>query len=75
MPMVEGGRPIARFRVLGFPVTVDISFLIVIGILGWYPGVEVRDVAIWIVLATVSVLVHELGHAVVARTTGAYHRN
>ena len=71
MPMVEGGRPIARFRVLGFPVTVDISFLIVIGILGWYPGVEVRDVAIWIVLATVSVLVHELGHAVVARTTGA----
>ena len=71
MPMVEGGRPIARFRVLGFPVTVDISFLIVIGILGWYPGADVRDVVIWIVLATVSVLVHELGHAVVARTTGA----
>jgi Zn-dependent protease len=71
MPLVEGGRPIARFRVLGFPVTVDISFLIVIGILGWYPGADVRDVLIWIVLATVSVLVHELGHAVVARTTGA----
>jgi Zn-dependent protease len=71
MPLVEGGRPIARFRVLGFPVTVDISFLIVIGILGWYPGVDVRDVVIWVVLATVSVLVHELGHAVVARTTGA----
>jgi len=71
MPMVEGGRPIARFRVLGFPVTVDISFLIVIAILGWYPGADVRDVVVWIVLATVSVLVHELGHAVVARTTGA----
>ncbi|HET9945875.1 MAG TPA: M50 family metallopeptidase [Actinomycetes bacterium] len=71
MPMVEGGRPIARFRVLGFPVTVDISFLIVVGILGWRPGVEVRDVVIWVVLAAVSVLVHELGHAVVARTTGA----
>ena len=71
MPLVEGGRPIARFRVLGFPVTVDISFLIVIGILGWYPGADVRDVLVWIVLATVSVLVHELGHAVVARTTGA----
>src|SRR5829696_606511 len=71
MPLVEGGRPIARFRVLGFPVTVDISFLIVIGILGWYPGVDVRDVVIWVVLATVSVLVHELGHAVVARSTGA----
>src|SRR5215204_2371355 len=71
MPLVEGGRPIARFHVLGFPVTVDISFLIVIGILGWYPGVDVRDVVIWVVLATVSVLVHELGHAVVARSTGA----
>jgi Zn-dependent protease len=71
MPLVEGGRPIARFRVLGFPVTVDISFLIVIGILGWYPGADIRDVVVWIVLATVSVLVHELGHAVVARTTGA----
>ena len=69
--MVEGGRPIARFRVFGFPVTVDVSFLIVVGILGWYPGVQIRDVAIWVVLATVSVLVHELGHAFVARTTGA----
>ena len=69
--MVEGGRPIARFRAFGFPVTVDISFLIIVGILGWYPGVPLRDVAIWIVVTTVAVLVHELGHAFVARTTGA----
>ena len=69
--LVEGGRPIARFRVFGFPVTVDISFLIIVGLLGWYPGVALRDVAIWVVLATVGVLVHELGHAFVARTTGA----
>ena len=69
--MVEGGRSIARFRAFGFPVTVDVSFLIIVGILGWYPGVPLRNVVIWVVLATVAVLVHELGHAFVARTTGA----
>lgn len=69
--MVEGGRPIAKFRVFGFPVTVDISFLIVVGILGWYPGVALRDVVIWVVLAAAAVLVHELGHAFMARSTGA----
>ena len=35
MPLVEGGRPIAAFRLFGFPVTVDISFLVVMAILGW----------------------------------------
>src|SRR5215218_7635430 len=69
--MVEGGRPIAKVRVFGFPVSVDISFLIIVGLLGWYPGVPLRDVVVWVVLATVAVLVHELGHAFVARTTGA----
>jgi Zn-dependent protease len=69
--LVEGGRPIAKFRAFGFPVSVDISFLVIVGILGWYPGVPLRNVVIWVVLATVAVLVHELGHAFVARTTGA----
>ena len=40
MPLVEGGRAIVRFRVLGFPVTIDISFVVVVAILGWYPGVQ-----------------------------------
>ena len=71
MPLVEGGRAIARFRVLGFPVTIDISFVVVVAILGWYPGVQARDMVIWFVVVPVAILVHELGHAVVARTTGA----
>ena len=71
MPMVEGGRPIARFRLFGFPVTIDISFVIIVAILGWYPGVEATSFVAWLALVPVAVLVHELGHAFVARTTGA----
>jgi Zn-dependent protease len=71
MPLVEGWRPIAVFRLFGFPVTVDISFLVVVAILGWYPGVGASDFVVWVLVAPVAVLVHELGHAFVARTTGA----
>ena len=72
MPMVEGGRPIARFRLFGFPVTVDISFVVIIAILGWVPGrTTVTSFVVWLVMVPLAVLVHELGHAFVARTTGA----
>ena len=71
MPMIEGGRPIASFRLFGFPVTIDISFVIIVAILGWYPGVDAESFVAWFVLVPVAVLVHELGHAFVARTTGA----
>jgi Zn-dependent protease len=71
MPTVEGGRPIAQFRVFGFPVTIDISFLVIMAILGWRPGGALRDFVVWLVIVPIAVLVHELGHAFVARTTGA----
>ena len=71
MPTVEGGRPIARFRVFGFPVTIDISFVVIMAILGWVPGGALRDFVVWLAIVPVAVLVHELGHAFVARTTGA----
>lgn len=69
---VEGGRALLRGRVFGFPVHVDLSFLIVVGVLGYYSGMTtVRSLALWVVIATLAVLAHELGHAVAARAAGA----
>ena len=68
---VEGGRPLLRARLFGFPVHLDISFVIIMGILGYYPGVTLRDMVLWLLITPVAVLVHELGHAVTARAAGA----
>ena len=58
---IEGGRPLLRVRVLGFPVHLDLSFVIIMAVLGYYPGVTLRDMALWLVITPVAVLVHELG--------------
>ncbi len=68
---VEGGRALGRFRLLGFPVHIDLSFVIFIGILGFVQGLNLEELVVWLLLAAVSVLVHELGHAVLARRVGA----
>src|SRR2546423_3485238 len=68
---VQGGRALLRFRVLGFPVHVDWSFVLFVGLLGWQPGITIERLGIWLLLAFLAVLVHELGHAVAARMIGA----
>jgi Zn-dependent protease len=60
-----------QLRVLGFPVSVHPSFFLLAAILAFSGGLTLTEIAIWIVLVAVSVLVHELGHAVVARRFGA----
>jgi Zn-dependent protease len=68
---VEGGRPLLRGRVLGFPVHLDLSFVLIMGVLGYRPGISLRDLILWLLITPVAVLVHELGHAVTARAAGA----
>ena len=53
------------FRVLSIPVQVTPAFLIVSVVAA--SRRDVTGIAVWVVCAFLSVLVHELGHALVAR--------
>src|SRR5258708_4925044 len=58
-----------QFRVFGFPVRIHPLFWLGSLILGWQVG-EWPERFLWIGCVLVSVLVHELGHAVAARANG-----
>jgi Zn-dependent protease len=72
LPEPAGGRPALRFRALGFPVRIDVTFVLVLGFLGLSGPITLSRLLAWVVIGAVSVLVHELGHAIAARTTGAH---
>jgi len=58
-----------RFNLFGFPTRIDPSFLVIVALLG-FDG-SMSHLAIWAAVAVVSVLGHELGHALAARALGA----
>jgi Zn-dependent protease len=59
-----------RFRLVGIPVRVDLTFFVVVALLGWGGAGADAALVVWIVVAFVSILWHELGHAVMFRTFG-----
>ncbi len=57
------------FTLFGFRVRVQAAFFFVAALLGYAPG-DTLAVAMWVGVVLVSVLFHELGHAIVARRAG-----
>jgi stage IV sporulation protein FB len=63
---------LARFRLFGIPVSIHPSALVVVLLLGWVSGFTRVDLmAIWVGVVLVSLIVHELGHALTARSMGS----
>lgn len=58
-----------RMHVFRIPVRVHPSFWIIAAALGWH-GEEPQLTLIWVLCVFVSILVHELGHALVAEALG-----
>jgi len=59
-----------RFRLFGIPVDIQLSFFLIAAVLGWRPQASPGEVLVWMAVVLASVLVHELGHALVARRVG-----
>jgi len=62
--------PMLSFRLFGIPVIIHPSFLLIAALLGLSSG-EMALLVSWVGIVFVSILVHELGHALTARAYGA----
>lgn len=60
-----------RFRLFDIPVTVRGSFLLIAALIGFVGVRRLAESLAWIAIVFVSILVHELGHALTARSFGS----
>ena len=60
-----------QFRISGIPVRVELIFFLVMGLLGWAYGYQGVEIAVFLVVGGMSILLHELGHATAQRSFGA----
>ena len=58
-----------RFSLFGIPIRVHPLFWVMAAFMGWYPN-DPKITLIWIACVFISILVHELGHAVMAKYFG-----
>ncbi len=61
---------VLRFRVLGFPVEIQPGFWLLAAFLGMDIAKTPAQFAAWVAVVLTSFLVHELGHATLARSFG-----
>jgi stage IV sporulation protein FB len=59
-----------RFRLLGVPVRIHPMFWLVSAVLGWQDR-NLSAVALWVACVLLSILVHEFGHALMAKFYGS----
>lgn len=72
----EGARGLVSFRLLRVPVSIHASFLLIVFVLGagGPSGIDLVAGLVWTAIVTVSVIAHELGHALTARPAGGEPR-
>ncbi|MEQ9071868.1 M50 family metallopeptidase [Gimesia chilikensis] len=58
-----------RFSIFGIPIRVHPLFWVVAAFMGWNPD-DLKFTWIWIACVFVSILIHELGHAIMAKIFG-----
>ncbi len=59
------------WRVSGIPVRVNPFFWLVAALLGWGDDIAFLELLVWIGCVLISILIHEMGHAIAARRFGA----
>src|SRR5690242_5451344 len=62
-----------EYKLFGTTIRVRLGYLVVMALLAWPRGSGAaawKDAALWCAVATVSILVHEFGHAVAMRSIG-----
>jgi stage IV sporulation protein FB len=59
------------FRLFGIPVTIRPSFLVIAALIGFTSRRPLVYLVAWVAIVFVSILIHELGHAITARSYGA----
>src|SRR5262249_28403399 len=59
-----------KLRILGIPIKVEVSFWFTVVILGLVRVPELAFIVEWALVVFVSVLFHEMGHALVGRAFG-----
>lgn len=69
MPSSRGGG--LSFTLFGFPVTISLSLILLLAFIGANGSTRPASIALWVVVGVFSILLHELGHAVVARLAGS----